>query len=89
VQADAKDMEAARLKAQFGDRLVFWGGVDSHKVLPYGSEEDVRIEVRNNIDILAPSGGYILNSVHNIQPDVSPENICAMFDEALEYGVYR
>ena len=89
VQADAKGMEAARLKAQFGDRLVFWGGVDSHKVLPYGSEEDVRIEVRNNIDILAPSGGYILNSVHNIQPDVSPENICAMFDEALEYGVYR
>ena len=88
VQADAKDMDAARLKAQFGDRLVFWGGIDSHKVLPYGSPDDVRREVRHNIDVLAPSGGYVLNSVHNIQPDVSPENICAMFDEAVEYGVY-
>lgn len=86
VQVSAANMDTKRLKREFGETLAFWGGVDAHYVLPFGTPEDVRAEVRRRIDDLAPGGGYVLNSVHNIQVDVPPENICAMFDEALRYG---
>jgi uroporphyrinogen decarboxylase len=83
-------MEPERLKAEFGNRLSFWGAIDTQKVLPLGSADDVRQEVRRMIDILGQGGGYVLNSVHNIQPDVPPENVVAMFDEARNYrGVYE
>ncbi len=86
VQVNAANMEPERLKAEFGDRLSFWGAIDTQKVLPLGSADDVRQEVRRMIDILGQSGGYVLNSVHNIQPDVPPENVVAMFDEARNYS---
>jgi uroporphyrinogen decarboxylase len=90
VQVNAANMEPERLKAEFGDRLSFWGAIDTQKVLPLGSADDVRQEVRRMIDILGQGGGYVLNSVHNIQPDVPPENVVAMFDEARNYrGVYE
>ena len=88
VQVTAADMETARLKREFGDKLVFWGGIDTQHVLPTGSIEDVREEVRRRIGDLAPGGGYILGAVHNIQPDVSPENIWAMYEAAREIGRY-
>ncbi len=88
VQVYAANMGTARLKQEFGERLVFWGGVDSQRVLPLGSPEDVRAEVRRRIDDLAPGGGFVLAAVHNIQPEVPPENVCAMLEEALEYGRY-
>ncbi len=88
VQVSAANMETARLKQEFGDRLVFWGGVDTQRVLPFGSPDDVRAEVRRRIDDLAPGGGYVLAAVHNIQPEVPTENVCAMLEEALEYGRY-
>jgi uroporphyrinogen decarboxylase len=86
VQVSAAGMDTKRLKEEFGDKLSFWGAIDTHHVLPWGTEVDVRAEVHRRIDDLAPGGGYILDSVHNIQDEVPPENVCAMFDEAREYG---
>jgi len=89
VQVSAGDMgDTARLKREFGSRLAFCGAIDSQSVLPHGTTEDVRREVRRRIKDLAPGGGYILAPVHCIQPDVPPENVCAMFDEAVVAGRY-
>jgi uroporphyrinogen decarboxylase len=88
VQVSAKDMDTKRLKKEFGDRMAFWGGIDTHKVLPFGTPDDVRAEVKGRIEDLAPGGGYVLNSVHNLQPEVPPENIVAMFEAAKEFGRY-
>jgi len=88
VQVSARDMEPDRLKAQFGERISFCGGIDTQNVLPHGTPDEVRDEVRCRIGQMAPGGGYVLAAVHAIQPDVSPENVCAMFDAALVYGHY-
>ena len=89
VQVSAGEMgDTARLKKMYGDRLSFCGAIDSQEVLPNGTPDDVRREVRRRIKDLAPGGGYILASVHCIQPDVPPENVIAMFDEALSAGCY-
>ena len=85
VQVRARNMEPERLKADYGDRISFWGAIDTQRVLPLGTPEEVRAEVRRVADILGRGGGYVLNSVHNIQADVPPENIAAMFDEARTY----
>lgn len=82
VQVNANNMDPQDLKDAFGDRISFWGGIDTQKILPFGTEDEVRAEVRRIISILGKNGGYVLNSVHNLQPDVPPENIIAMFDEA-------
>lgn len=87
VQISAAGMEPARLKQEFGRDLVFWGGaVDSQKVLPKASPSEVREATRRNLDILAKGGGYVMNTVHNIQADVPPENIVAMFQAANDIG---
>jgi uroporphyrinogen decarboxylase len=89
VQVNAGDMgDTARLKREFGGRLSFCGAIDTGWVLPYGSPADVRGEVRRRIKDLGPGGGYILASVHCIQPDVPLENIIAMLDEAKVAGRY-
>ena len=89
VQISAKDMAPAMLKARFGDKVVFWGGgVDSQHVLPRGTTEQVRENVRANLEAFKPGGGYVFNNVHNIQADVPPENVLAMFDAAYEFGKY-
>jgi len=89
VQISAKEMDPARLKAEFGDRLVFWGGgIDAQHVLPRASPQEVREHVRRNIEAFKPGGGYVFNNVHNIQRDVPPENVLAMFDAAYEFGKY-
>jgi len=82
----ANDMEPKSLKERFGERIAFWGGINTQDILPFGSPDEVRTEVRRVIDCLGQGGGFVLNSVHNIQNDVSAENIVAMFDEAREYG---
>jgi uroporphyrinogen decarboxylase len=86
VQVRAKNMEPERLKAEFGDRLCFWGGIDTQRTLPFGTPEEVRQEVRRIIEVLGQNGGYVLNSVHNIQSEVPPENIVAMFDEGHKHS---
>jgi len=88
VQVAAKDMDSRILAPEFGDRLSFWGGVDTQRVLPHGTPEDVKAEVRRRIRDFAPGGGYILGAVHNIQTGVPVENIIAMYEAGKEYGQY-
>ncbi len=85
----AQDVDGAQLlKRQFGSRIAFWGGIDTQRVLCRGSPEDVRQEVRRRIRDLAPGGGYVLCAVHNIQREVPPENVDALYQEALASGTY-
>jgi len=84
VQVSAKGMDTRALKREFGRDLSFWGAVDTQRVLPFGSPEEVASEVRRRIDDLGAEGGYVLCAVHNIQADVPPANICAMYDTARE-----
>jgi len=80
VQISAKGMDPSWLKKEFGNDIVFWGGgVDTQKTLPFGTPEEVYREVRRNIDIFSPGGGFVFNSVHNIQSNVPLGNILAMF----------
>jgi len=89
LQTTAKGMDPARIKAELGDRLSFWGAAcDCQGTLSFGTPEDVAREVRENVRILAPGGGYVLASVHNIQAGVPPENVVALFETALAAGVY-
>ncbi len=89
VQISADSMDPQVLKAEFGDRLTFWGGaIDSQHVLPHADVQTVRRHVRRNIELLKPGGGYVFNNVHNIQAGVPPENVLAMYDAAYEYGFY-
>jgi uroporphyrinogen decarboxylase len=87
VHISATGMEPAALKRDFGADLVFWGGgVDTQGILPRGSPDEVRDDVRKNIEALAPGGGFVFSSVHNIQSDVPPANIIAMVEALREYG---
>ena len=89
VQVSAGEMgDTARLKGEFGDRLSFCGGIDTRQVMPNGTPEEVRKEVRRRIKDLAPGGGYVAAAVHCLQPDVPPENIVAMCDEVKKAGQY-
>lgn len=89
VQISAKGMDLLELKREFGRDLVFWGGgVDTQIVLHSGTPEDVRDDVRRNIEALAPSGGFVFAAVHDIQANVTPENIMAMWQAWQDYGSY-
>jgi len=89
IQVSAVGMgDTKKLKKEFGRSLTFWGAIDTHHVLPFGTPDDVRREVRQRILDLGPGGGYVVCSVHNIQPEVPPENVVAMFDAAYELGGY-
>jgi uroporphyrinogen decarboxylase len=88
VQVSARGMDTKRLKQEYGQDMVFWGGVDTQQVLPFGKPEEVADEVKRRIDDLAPGGGFVFAAVHNIQALVPPENIVTMFDTALAYGKY-
>jgi uroporphyrinogen decarboxylase len=88
VQVSAKDMDTRRLKAEFGDKLSFMGAIDTQHVLPFGSVADVRAEVERRIADFGPGGGYIVAPVHNVQADVPPENLVAMYRHARQVGRY-
>jgi uroporphyrinogen decarboxylase len=85
VQVSAKNMDPKTLKSKYGNDLSFWGAIDTQSVLNRMNEAEVKKEVEKTIDILGEGGGYILSAVHNIQPDVPPENIVAMFEHAKKY----
>ena len=85
VQVSADNMDPAKLKADFGDRLAFWGGIDTQDVLPFRTPAEVGEYVQFIIQTLGEGGGYVLSTVHNIQEQVPPENIVAMFEACLSY----
>ncbi len=89
VQFTAQGMDIAELKREFGREIAFWGGgVDTQGVLPRGTPQEVRDQVRRNVELLMPGGGYIFATVHNVQADVPPENLLAMVETLHEVGIY-
>ena len=89
VQISAAGMDPRELKAEFGRDVVFWGGgVDTQGVLGSATPDQVALDVRRNIEALAPGGGFVFAAVHEIQANVPPENIVAMWEAWHEYGVY-
>ena len=90
VQTNARDMEPERLKRDFGRDVVFWGGgADTRSVLNRGSPQEVRAHVSRRLEIFSRDGGFVFNPVHNILPDVPPENIVAMFDAVADFNGTR
>ena len=90
VQIGPAAMDPAKLKQEYGNDLVFWGGgIDAQHILPFERPEVVREHARRNVEFFKPGGGYVFNSVHNIQYGVPPENIEALFDAAYEFGFYE
>ncbi|MFO7956661.1 MAG: uroporphyrinogen decarboxylase family protein [Candidatus Brocadiia bacterium] len=88
IQWRCKRMDRAMLKERFGDEVVFHGAMDNQYTLAFGSVEEVRQEVADNIRLLGEGGGYILAPCHNIQAVSPPENVVAMYETALELGFY-
>jgi uroporphyrinogen decarboxylase len=88
VQVSARDMDTQRLKREYGDRLSFWGAIDTQQVLPKGSMDEVRDEVSRRIADLAPGGGYVVAPVHNVQADVPAENVLTLYRTARQVGRY-
>jgi len=87
VQTNARGMDPARLKREFGRDIAFWGGgVDTRSVLPSGTPDDVRRQVLERLKIFSRGGGYVFNSIHNILPDVPARNVVSLFDAVAEFN---
>lgn len=90
VQCSAADMEPDVLKEKYGDKIVFWGGgVDTQKTLPFSSEEDVREEVKERLRIFGSDGGYVFNTIHNVQANTPVANVKAMYEVVRKDGQYH
>ncbi len=89
IQTSAGKMaDLASLKAKYGDRIVFCGGIDTHRILPFGTPDEVRMEVKRVIETLGPGGGFMLGAVHTVMNDVPAQNVLAMVDAVEEFGRY-
>ena len=87
VQTNCHGMEARSLKQDFGKDICFWGGgCDTRAVLNQASPAMVKEQVKERLDIFMPGGGFVFNTVHNILPEVPPDNIVAMFEAIQEYN---
>jgi uroporphyrinogen-III decarboxylase len=87
VQWTAANMDMKMLKERFGERIVFWGGgVDTQKTLPFGTPKQVREEVLRACEVFAPGGGFVFNTIHNIQANTPVENVIAMLDAIKEFN---
>ena len=87
VQCSAKDMDPGRLKADFGDRIVFWGGgVDTQHTLPFGTPTEVRAQVTDRLRAFSPGGGFVFNTIHNVQARTPVANIVAMVDAIRDFN---
>ena len=87
VQCSAAGMDPAALKERYGDRIVFWGGgVDTQQTLPFGTPEEVRVQVLERCRIFAEGGGFVFNAIHNVQANTPVGNIVAMLDAVHEFG---
>ncbi|HDL18679.1 MAG TPA: methyltransferase, partial [Bacteroidetes bacterium] len=87
VQTNCTDMEPEKLKKEFGRDITFWGGgADTRFVLNRAAPDEVKEHVKKRLDIFMPGGGFVFNTVHNILPEVPPENIIAMFEAVEEFN---
>jgi uroporphyrinogen decarboxylase len=87
VQTNCRNMEPERLKQDFGKDICFWGGgCDTRTVLPKGTPAEIKEHVKSRLEIFAPGGGFVFNTVHNILGDVPPENIVAMYEAISEFN---
>jgi uroporphyrinogen-III decarboxylase len=87
VQCSAAGMDPEQLKERYGSRLVFWGGgVDTQKVLPFGTPEEVRRQVLERCEIFGRDGGFVFNTIHNIQAETPVENVVAMVNALKEFN---
>jgi len=88
VQCSAKGMEPTFLKEKYGDKLTFWGGgIDTQKTLPFGTPDEVKAETLERLSIFAPGGGFVFNTIHNIQQPTPVENIVALYDAIKQYNI--
>ena len=86
VQTSARDMDPARLKREFGNEICFWGGgCDTRTVLNRRTPSEVKEHVKRRLELFAPGGGYVFNTVHNILPEVPPQNVVALFEAVEEF----
>jgi len=77
------------LKRDYGDKLVFWGGgVDTQQTLPFGTPGEVRESVRERIRVFGPGGGFVFNTIHNVQAQTPAENLVALYEAVREFGRY-
>jgi uroporphyrinogen-III decarboxylase len=82
-------MDPVQLKHRFGAQVTFWGGgVDTQHTLPFGTPDEVRQEVGERIRVFGPRGGFVFNTIHNIQARVPVENLIALFEAVRDYGTY-
>ena len=88
-QTTAGGMDAESIARDFGGKILLYGGIDIQQLLTFGSEKDVRHEVRKNIDLFASHGGYVVSNSHHCIQNIKPPNICAMLDEARSYRPAR
>lgn len=89
VQTSARDMDPQALKAEFGKDIVFWGGgVDTQRTLPFGTPDEVRAEVKERMRVFGPGGGFVFNSIHNVQARVPVENLLALYRAVKDEGCY-
>jgi uroporphyrinogen-III decarboxylase len=89
VQCSAAGMDAETLKNTFGDRLTFWGGgIDTQQVLPFGSADDVRQQVSRRCEIFSKGGGFVFNTIHNVQAGTPVKNVIAVLDALAAPAVH-
>jgi len=87
IQTNSRDMEPERLKREFGKDICFWGGgCDTRAVINRGTPAQVKEHVKRRLEIFSPGGGFVFNTIHNILPEVPPQNVVAMFEAIEEFG---
>ncbi len=86
VQTSAADMDPVALKAKYGERITFWGGgIDTQRVLPFGSPAEVREMVKDRLKVFGAGGGFVFTTIHNVQAGIPIENLLALYEAVNEY----
>jgi uroporphyrinogen-III decarboxylase len=89
VQTSAAQMDPVALKEKYGDRITFWGGgIDTQHVLPFGTPDEVRAMVKDRMRIFGTGGGFVFNTIHNVQAGIPAENLLALYSAVNEYREY-
>jgi uroporphyrinogen decarboxylase len=89
IQVSCTGMDIKKIKKQYGKDIVLWGGgIDTQRVLPFGTEQEIEDAVKRAVDVMSPGGGFVFNTVHSIQPEVPPRNIVKMIETVYKYGKY-